>query len=65
MSEKKKKSKKEKHVEISLAEKMKGDKIFQQHCSNANFEPTKRQYSKYLMKKGTVYKTQILKLKDD
>jgi len=46
----------------SLAEKMKEDKNFLDLCNKAEYEPNKRQYSKYLMKKGLVYKTQVLKV---
>ena len=46
---------------ITNREKLAGDTNFNNLCKLANVEPTLRQYSKFRMGKGVVYRTQVLK----
>jgi len=51
---------KEKKIE-TLREKLTSADKFKKHCENAGVEATTRQLSKYQMKKGKVYRSQVLK----
>ena len=45
----------------TLREKLASADGFKKHCENAGVEATARQFSKFQMGKGKVYRTQILK----
>lgn len=54
-------AKKDEKKVLTNREKLATDNTFKKHCENAGVEPTVRQFSKFQMGKGSVYKTQILK----